>query len=47
MVRHRSIADVMRYAVINMGLDMSAHFGDFQPTSKLTAFGGEARDGVL
>lgn len=41
LVRHRSIGDLMRYAVINMGLDMSAHFGDFQPSSKPTAFTGE------
>src|SRR6185437_2161939 len=42
MVRHRSIADLMRYAIINEGLDTSAHFGDFQPTSGQTAFGQEA-----
>jgi hypothetical protein len=41
LVRHRSIADLMRYAVINMGLDTSAFFADFQPTSKPTVFGGE------
>jgi hypothetical protein len=41
LVRHRSIGDLMRYAVINMGLDLSAHFGDFQPSSKTTAFHGE------
>lgn len=41
LVRHRSIADLMRYAVINMGLDLSAYFGDFQPTSKTTVFSGE------
>jgi hypothetical protein len=33
LVRNRSIADLMRYAVINEGLDMSAHYGDFQPDS--------------
>jgi len=31
----------MRYAVINMGLDLYAHFGDFQPSSKPNAFTGE------
>ncbi len=41
LVRHRSIGDLMRYAVINMGLDTSARFGDFQPSSNPTPFGGE------
>jgi hypothetical protein len=41
LVRHRSIGDLMRYAIINMGLDLNAHFGDFQPTSNATAFSGE------
>ena len=31
LVRNRSIGDLMRYAVINEGLDQSAHYGDFQP----------------
>ena len=30
-VRHRSIADLMRYAIVNQGLNLVAHFGDFQP----------------
>jgi hypothetical protein len=34
LVRNRSIGDIMRYAVINEGLDMSAHYGDFQPDSR-------------
>lgn len=34
LVRNRSIGDLMRYAVLNEGLDMSAHFGDFQPDSQ-------------
>jgi hypothetical protein len=29
--RHRSIGDLMRYAIINEGLDTMAHYGDFQP----------------
>lgn len=33
--RHRSIADLMRYAIVNQGfmggLQVTAHFGDFQP----------------
>jgi len=41
LVRHRSIADLMRYAVINEGLDTLAHFGDFQPSPHETAFSGE------
>jgi len=32
LVRHRSIGDLMRYAALNYGLDMVAHFGDFQPS---------------
>jgi hypothetical protein len=31
--RHRSIGDLMRYAIVNMGLDLTAHFGDFQPST--------------
>jgi hypothetical protein len=34
-VRHRSIGDLMRYTVVNYGLDLIAHFGDFQPTKTL------------
>jgi hypothetical protein len=41
LVRHRSIGDIMRYAIINEGLDTLAHFGDFQPSSKPTAFSAE------
>jgi mono/diheme cytochrome c family protein len=29
----RSIGDIMRYAIVNQGLDFLAHFGDFQPTA--------------
>ena len=29
--RHRGIADMMRYAIVNQGLNGIAHFGDFQP----------------
>ncbi|MBZ5604122.1 MAG: hypothetical protein LAO79_17625 [Acidobacteriia bacterium] len=36
LVRHRSIADLMRYAIINEGLDTSAHFGEFQPATEQT-----------
>jgi hypothetical protein len=42
LVRHRSIGDVMRYAVINMGLDTQAWYGDFQPSPRPTAFSAEA-----
>jgi mono/diheme cytochrome c family protein len=41
LVRHRSIGDVMRYAMINEGMDTNAHFGDFQPTTGGTAFSQE------
>jgi hypothetical protein len=33
LVRNRTIGDLMRYAAINEGLDMTAHYGDFQPDS--------------
>ena len=39
LVRHRSIGDLMRYAILNEGLDTTAHFGDFQPG--VTAFSAE------
>jgi hypothetical protein len=39
LVHHRSIADLMRYDVINTGLDLTAHFGDFQPARSATPFG--------
>jgi mono/diheme cytochrome c family protein len=38
LVRNRSIADIMRYAIINEGLDTTAHYGDFQPTAHTTSF---------
>lgn len=41
LVRHRSIADIMRYAVINEGLDTLAHFGDFQPSPGVADFSAE------
>jgi mono/diheme cytochrome c family protein len=41
LVRHRSIADLMRYAIINTGLDTSAHYGDFQPPAIPTGFNQE------
>ncbi|MBL8229156.1 MAG: hypothetical protein JNL98_11790 [Bryobacterales bacterium] len=41
LVRHRSIADLMRYAIINMGLDTTAFYGDFQPSPKPTVFTSE------
>jgi CxxC motif-containing protein (DUF1111 family) len=40
---HRSIGDLMRYSIVNMGLDLIAHFGDFQPTTVTTAL---AEDGT-
>jgi hypothetical protein len=41
LVHHRSIGDLMRYAIINEGLDTLAYFGDFQPSSKRTIFSAE------
>lgn len=41
LVRNRSIGDLMRYAVLNQGLDTLAHFGDFQPAPGATNFSGE------
>jgi mono/diheme cytochrome c family protein len=41
LVRHRSIGDLMRYAIVNTGLDTTAHYGDFQPTAKASTFSGE------
>ncbi|MEP7352209.1 MAG: di-heme oxidoredictase family protein [Acidobacteriota bacterium] len=31
LVRHRNMGDLMRYAILNEGLDTAAHYGDFQP----------------
>jgi hypothetical protein len=39
LVRHRSIGDLMRYDILNTGLDQTAHFGDFQPGSGAAPFG--------
>lgn len=41
LVRHRNIGDIMRYAIINEGLDTLAHFGDCQPAPGATAFSGD------
>ncbi len=41
LVRNRSIGDLMRYAILNQGLDTLAHYGDFQPGP--TPFGPEER----
>jgi hypothetical protein len=44
--RHRSVGDLMRYAVINMGLDTLAHYGYFQPTTSQSASGMGSEDGT-
>jgi hypothetical protein len=31
LVRNRGIADIMRYAILNEGMDYLGHYGDFQP----------------
>jgi hypothetical protein len=41
LVRHRSIGDLMRYAIVNYGLDVIAHYGDFQPGPTQAPFGVE------
>ncbi|HEV2418682.1 MAG TPA: hypothetical protein VGX94_12830 [Terriglobia bacterium] len=41
LVRNRSIGDLMRYAILNEGMDTLAHFGDFQPSPHATPFSGE------
>jgi hypothetical protein len=41
LVRNRSSADLMRYAITNQGLDTLAYYGDFQPSSGRTPFSGE------
>lgn len=41
LVRNRSIGDLMRYAIINEGLDTLAHYGDFQPSPGATIFSGD------
>jgi hypothetical protein len=41
LVNHRSIGDLMRYAIVNQGLDTLAYYGDFQPGPKGTNFSGE------
>ena len=46
LVRHRSIGDLMRYAVINMGLDTLARYGDFQATASQSASGMGGEDGL-
>jgi hypothetical protein len=41
LVRHRTIGDLARYAVVNQGLDTMAYYGDFQPSPKRTPFSSE------
>jgi cytochrome c553 len=40
---HRSLGDLMRYAIINEGLDTMAHYGDFEPSTGVedASFSGE------
>ena len=44
LVRHRSLGDLMRYVAANYGVDLVAHFGDFQPSTSFAAIG--AQDGT-
>lgn len=41
LVNHRSIGDLMRYAIVNQGLDTLAYYGDFLPGPDGTNFSGE------
>ena len=41
LVKHRSIGDLMRYAITNEGLDTLAFFGDFQPSPHQTTQSGD------
>jgi hypothetical protein len=41
LVNHRSIGDLMRYAIVNQGLDTLASYGDFVPGPNGTNFSGE------
>ncbi len=38
LMRHRTTGDLMRYAIANYGLDITAHYGDFQPSPVSTGF---------
>jgi hypothetical protein len=39
LVHHRSIGDLMRYDIVNTGLDLTARFGDFQPAASAFPYG--------
>ena len=41
LVRNRGIGDIMRYAIVNQGLDTLAYYGDFQPAPGAQPFSGE------
>jgi Cytochrome c len=41
LVHNRGIADIMRYAAVNEGLDTLAFYGDFQPAPGATLFSGD------
>lgn len=41
LVNNRSIGDLMRYAIVNQGLDTLAYYGGFQPGPDGTNFSGE------
>jgi hypothetical protein len=43
LIRHRSIADFMRYAALNQGADYLSSFGDFRPKGKLPEPSEESR----
>jgi hypothetical protein len=41
LVRNRGIGDLMRYEIVNEGLDTLAYYGDFQPAPGATVFSGD------
>jgi hypothetical protein len=41
LMRHRSVGDLMRYVITNYGLDIIAHYGDFQPSKSQVAIGAD------
>jgi len=38
LMRHASIGDLMRYAIVNHRLDVIAHYADFRPSPVQTGF---------
>jgi hypothetical protein len=43
LVRHRTIADLMRYAALNQGVDVLSQYGEFRPKGELPDPASESR----